>query len=85
MEANMIPEYAQIPKKVLEDLKKFRNRNPIAACGAQNTNAVFVEIGKNLIVDYILDMYDIATGKTVVKTEAQGATGGDYLKEAKQN
>lgn len=81
----MIPEYAQIPKKVLEDLKRLRNRNPMATCGAQNTNAVFVEIGKNLIVDYVLDMYDIATGKTIIKPEAQDAMGGDYLKEAKQN
>lgn len=81
----MIAEYAQIPQKVLDDLKKMRNRNPLAEHGSENTNAVFVEIGKNLIVDYILDMYNIATGKVVVTEQPKESEGSDYGKQLKRN
>lgn len=78
-----ILEYAQIPQAVLEDLKNMRNRNPLAGHGAENTNAVFVEIGKNLIVDYILDMYNVATGKVVITEQLKLSEGSDYGKELK--
>ncbi|MCQ2075978.1 MAG: hypothetical protein MJZ20_02945 [Bacteroidaceae bacterium] len=77
----MLKEYALIPQAVLEDLKKIRNRNPLAKHGAENTNAVFVEIGKNLVVDYILDMYEVAKGVRKGTTVVQSTAGSDYTSE----
>lgn len=40
----------------IEWLESLRNKNPLKGSnGAENQNSVFVEIGKNLIVDRILE------------------------------
>lgn len=74
-------DYARVPDSVIEDLKKIRNRNPLAAHGAENTNAVFVEIGKNLVVDYIIDQWEIAKGVRKAATVVHTAAGSDYTSE----
>ena len=52
---------AGMPKEFIEWLNGLRNRNPlIGSKGATNTNSVFCEIGKNIIVDAILDARDDA-------------------------
>lgn len=46
---------AGLPKEFVAWLESLRNKNPLKGSNAgQNSNSVFVEIGKNLIVDQIL-------------------------------
>lgn len=46
-----------MPKSALDWLDSLRNRNPLKGSnGGANQNSVFVEIGKNLIVDTIHEM-----------------------------
>lgn len=48
-----------LPKEFLEWLESLRNRNPLRGSDSgRNANSVFVEIGKNIIVDTILDERD---------------------------
>lgn len=45
-----------LPTAFIDWLDSLRNKNPLKGSNAgQNQNSVFVEIGKNLIVDEILD------------------------------
>ena len=45
-----------LPQSFLDWLDSLRNKNPLKGSNAgQNQNSVFVEIGKNLIVDEILE------------------------------
>ena len=47
---------AGLPKEFIAWLESLRHKNPLVGSGAgSNTNSVFVEIGKNLIIDTILD------------------------------
>lgn len=59
---NIVRAYlAGMPKDVIDWLNGLRNRNPlIGSKGAQNTNSILCEIGKNIIVDTILDAHDEA-------------------------
>lgn len=44
-----------LPKEFLDWLETLRNKNPLAGSkDGTNTNAVFVAIGRNLVVDAIL-------------------------------
>lgn len=48
-----------LPKEFLEWLESLRNKNPLAGSkDGTNTNAVFVAIGRNLVVDAILNARD---------------------------
>ena len=48
-----------LPKEFLEWLESLRNKNPLRGSDScRNANSVFVEIGKNIIVDTILDERD---------------------------
>lgn len=48
--------FLTLPKPFLEWLETRRNKNPLKGSnGGANQNSVFVEIGKNLIVDEILE------------------------------
>lgn len=45
-----------LPKDFLDWLETLRNKNPLAGSkDGMNQNAVFVAIGRNLVVDAILD------------------------------
>lgn len=45
-----------LPKEFLDWLETLRNKNPLAGSkDGMNQNAVFVAIGRNLVVDAILD------------------------------
>lgn len=45
-----------LPQSFIDWLDSLRNKNPLKGSNAgQNQNSVFVEIGKNLIVDEILE------------------------------
>jgi hypothetical protein len=45
-----------LPKEFLEWLESLRHKNPLSGSDAcRNANSVFVEIGKNIIVDTILE------------------------------
>lgn len=47
---------AGMPNDMIDWLESLRNKNPLAGSNAgKNANSVFVEIGKNLIVEAILD------------------------------
>lgn len=47
---------AGLPKEFLIWLESLRHKNPLIGSNAgANANSVFVEIGKNIIVDAILD------------------------------
>lgn len=48
-----------LPKEFLVWLESLRNRNPLRGSDSgRNVNSVFVEIGKNIIVDTILEERD---------------------------
>ena len=45
-----------LPKEFIDWLETLRNKNPLAGSkDGMNQNAVFVAIGRNLVVDAILD------------------------------
>ena len=45
-----------LPKEFIDWLETLRNKNPLAGSrDGTNTNAVFVAIGRNLVVDAILN------------------------------
>ena len=47
---------ASLPKEFILWLESLRHRNPLVGSGGgSNANSVFVEIGKNIIVDTILE------------------------------
>lgn len=72
-------DYARIPDSVLRELNSLRSKNPLAKVGSENTNAVFVEIGKNLIVDFILQQVEFAKRGSAPEVAESAATGGDFL------
>lgn len=48
-----------LPKEFIDWLETLRNKNPLAGSkDGTNTNAVFVAIGRNLVVDAILNARD---------------------------
>lgn len=50
-----------LPKEFIDWLESLRNRNPLRGSDScRNANSVFVEIGKNIIVDTILEERDKA-------------------------
>jgi len=50
-----------LPKEFIQWLESLRHKNPLAGSDAcRNANSVFVEIGKNIIVDTILEERDKA-------------------------
>jgi hypothetical protein len=50
--------FQSIPDTFFVWLDQQRNKNPLKGSdGAKNTNSVFVEIGKNNMVDYLLDLH----------------------------
>lgn len=52
---------AGMPKEFIEWINGLRNRNPLVGSrGAANTNSIMCEIGKNIIVDAILDAHEEA-------------------------
>ena len=53
---NIVKGYLSgMPKDFIEWLESLRNKNPLRGSDScRNANSVFVEIGKNIIVDTIL-------------------------------
>jgi len=50
-----------LPKEFIDWLESLRNKNPLRGSDScRNANSVFVEIGKNIIVDTILEERDKA-------------------------
>lgn len=68
---NTVKAYlVSMPKDYIDWLESLRNKNPlIGSKGAANANSVFVEIGKNLIVDAILDARDEAINPRIPETK----------------
>ena len=59
---------AGLPTDFIVWLESLRHRNPLVGSGAgANTNSVFVEIGKNIVVDAILDARNEALHPQPVK------------------
>lgn len=54
---NIVKGYLSgMPKDFIEWLESLRNKNPLRGSDSgRNANSVFVEIGKNIIVDTILE------------------------------
>lgn len=54
---NVVKGYLSgMPQDFIEWLESLRNKNPLRGSDScRNANSVFVEIGKNIIVDTILD------------------------------
>lgn len=73
---NIVKAYlVSMPKDFIDWLESQRNKNPLVGSkGAANANSVFVEIGKNLIVDAILDARDEAINpRTPTEREVDGS------------
>lgn len=57
MDKELQSAFVTLPTPFLNWLETRRNKNPLKGSnGGANQNSVFVEIGKNLIVDEILEM-----------------------------
>lgn len=57
MDKELQSAFVTLPIPFLNWLETRRNKNPLKGSnGGANQNSVFVEIGKNLIVDEILEM-----------------------------
>lgn len=67
-----------LPKEFLNWLESLRNRNPLRGSDSgRNVNSVFVEIGKNIIVDTILEEREKALNPR--EPEAKPVDGSDII------
>jgi hypothetical protein len=73
---NIVKGYLSgMPKDFIIWLESLRNKNPLKGSDSgRNANSVFVEIGKNLVVDAILEARDEAINpRTPEVKEADGS------------
>lgn len=67
-----------LPKEFIDWLESLRNRNPLRGSDScRNANSVFVEIGKNIIVDTILEERDKAINPRA--PEAKPVNGSELI------
>lgn len=67
-----------LPKEFLDWLESLRNKNPLKGSDScRNANSVFVEIGKNLIVDTILEEREKAINPRAA--QVRDADGSDIM------
>lgn len=67
-----------LPKEFLVWLESLRNKNPLRGSDSgRNANSVFVEIGKNIIVDTILEERDKAINPRA--QNSRDADGSDIM------
>lgn len=76
---NTVKAYlVSMPQDFIDWLESLRNKNPLRGSDScRNANSVFCEIGKNLIVDTILDARDEAIHPR--GPEQQDAFGSDLM------
>lgn len=76
---NIVKGYLSgMPKDFIVWLESLRNKNPLKGSDSgRNANSVFVEIGKNIIVDAILDARDEALNPRA--PEAKDADGSEIM------
>lgn len=80
MDAKLISALQALSPVFIEYLESLRNKNPLKGSdGGKNSNSVFVEIGKNLVVDKILADIDEARNprqaSTLVEDGSEIMTG----------
>lgn len=67
-----------LPKDFIDWLESLRNKNPLRGSDSgRNANSVFVEIGKNIIVDTILEERDKAINPRA--PEAKPVNGSELI------
>ena len=76
---NVVKGYlAGMPQDFIIWLESLRNKNPLRGSDScRNSNSVFVEIGKNIIVDTLLDERQNALNPR--KPSAQDVDGSDLM------
>ena len=76
---NTVKAYlVSMPQDFIDWLESFRNKNPLRGSDScRNTNSIMVEIGKNLVIDAILDARDEA--KYPRDAEQKDAFGSDLM------
>jgi hypothetical protein len=75
MDKELQTAFMTLPQPFLNWLETRRNKNPLKGSnGGANQNSVFVEIGKNLIVDEILEMRQNAINPPKKSTDVKNGS-----------